>query len=95
MVFLAFAIPVAIVGVYYILDAPFGERLTTLLNWNKLWTENDRIMIWRGGLRMALDHVGFGVGPGNFINAIGSYVPEMANHSATMCSLIRWPKRAS
>ncbi|MCG8652155.1 MAG: O-antigen ligase family protein [Pirellulales bacterium] len=69
-------------GAGVFMETSFGQRFQNLSDWNQLWTKNERVLIWRGGVDMAMDHLLVGVGPGNFVNEIGNYVPDSAYHSS-------------
>lgn len=78
-----FSVSVVAVGLFCFIKTPLGEQFVSIVNdFDKVWSNNLRIITWRGGLQMALDHFIFGVGPGNFLLNIGEYVPRVRWHSA-------------
>lgn len=76
---------VAAAGTIYLSDPQFIARISKIDEHTNAIIEGReatdrstmmRIMAWRGGIQMAMDHP-FGVGPGNFNQYIGEYSPEV------------------
>jgi hypothetical protein len=81
--YLAVGLVVAAAGFYYLTDEQFLARAATVMHSEE---ERDssaqsRIVLAQAGFRMWRDHP-LGVGPGNFYQNIGRYVPEYAGKDA-------------
>ncbi|HUT57298.1 MAG TPA: O-antigen ligase family protein [Phycisphaerae bacterium] len=74
---------VAMVGAYSLTDPAYFERASTIsANEQELdRSSQSRIGIWRASVRMLRDHP-FGVGTGNFFQAIGRYDPQFEGRDA-------------
>jgi len=66
-----------VVGVFYLTDDTFIQRLTTISTEQSEMDESSlsRIRLWKAGLRMVANHP-LGIGPGNWYQTIDRYIPE-------------------
>lgn len=56
--------------------------IPSLQELNGMVKDNKRVITWKAGVKMGVDHWVFGVGPGNFLHSVGDYEPRIALHSA-------------
>ena len=82
--FWAFAVGggAAVAVIVVISQSSFGDRFRSIGSLSRIWNENERVQMWRASGELAVDHWLFGVGPGNYVHAIGRYDPEFADHTA-------------
>jgi O-antigen ligase len=74
---------IGVLGVAYLADDVFLERITTITTDQ---TEMDsssssRIRLWKAGVKMVASHP-LGIGPGNWYQTIGRYIPEYEGKDA-------------
>jgi len=74
---------IGILGVAYLADDVFLERITTITTDQSEMdsSSSSRIRLWKAGLRMVSSHP-LGIGPGNWYQTIGRYIPEYQGKDA-------------
>lgn len=68
---------VGMLGLGYVADTSFLERITTITSSQEQMDSSSlsRIRLWKAGGRILADHP-LGIGPGNWYQTIGRYIPE-------------------
>lgn len=78
---LAIGLPMAAIAVVGFLSTRFGDRFRSIGSLAEILESNERVLVWRAGFEMGIDHPLFGIGPGNFVNWAGEYNPNLEHHS--------------
>ncbi|MEO1525545.1 MAG: O-antigen ligase family protein [Planctomycetota bacterium] len=71
-------LPLALGTIFAFAQTSFGERLLDI----DQWTNDKRPRLFAEGVAMGFDHPVFGVGPGNFVNRIGSYATSLEHYTS-------------
>jgi O-antigen ligase len=74
----------ATAGVFYLTDPQTVDRTSTITatGEERDSSAQSRLEIWEGGVKMLIANPVFGVGPGNFYQNIGKYVPQHSGRDA-------------
>jgi len=80
---ISLGIVLGMIGGFYVMDPQFIERISTITQTEETRDESaqSRIHLWVAGIKIAIDHP-LGIGPGNWYNKIGLYIPEYEGKDA-------------